>query len=189
MDVSGDDSDGYSQSSTSEYQQESFATYRDKVVQLAIEIGLDPPHQIHGIKGGSFNRVIGIEAARNTGKNENIVNAGGLDYIFRVPRWPLTLSESEVIPNQVAVLRFLEHRLPVPRVVAYDCGLDNAIASQFVLQNHIQGNMIGSVLEKLTHLELKQLAVEMAGLTAKINTISLPRYGRLVEARFQHGLK
>jgi aminoglycoside phosphotransferase (APT) family kinase protein len=160
-----------SESSTLEYEQESFETFRVKVVQLCIEVGLGAPAEVERMAGGSFNRVIGVKFSSPSLSR----------YIIRIPRMTLDETEAHSIKDQVAVLLFLSAHLPVAKVAAYDCTTLNAIKSQFMIQERLPGQSIEAVYDDLTLEERLQVSSGVADLVRRIDSVILPRFGRLVE--------
>ncbi|CZR65602.1 uncharacterized protein PAC_15502 [Phialocephala subalpina] len=171
------DSDGdsivSSETSTLTYEQESFSTFRLKVIQLCIDIGLGTPSEVDRMTGGGFNRVIGVAL---TSPDAQISR-----YIIRIPRLPLDEVEVQNIKDQVAVLLYLSKYLPVAEVKAYDCTSENAIESQYVIQQRLPGKSVETVYETLTLEERLQLATSVADLVQRIDSVILPQFGRLVQ--------
>ncbi|RDW58787.1 hypothetical protein BP6252_13263 [Coleophoma cylindrospora] len=166
-------SDARSETSTLEYGQEPFKTFRPKVIQLCIDIGLGTPSEVERMTGGSFNRIVGVTFSSLPGQPSR--------YIIRVPRFPLDPIEVQNIKDQVAVLLFLSQYLPVPKVFVYDSTTDNAIQSQFVVQERLPGQAIEGILDTLFLEERLQLAIAIAELIQRIESIFLPHFGRLVQ--------
>ena len=115
---------GSTQSSTVEYSQESFETYQHKVSQLCHDIGYGEPSKIERMKGGSFNRIIGLEFA----------TPEVTKYVLRIPRNGTEFDVAEDIKDQVATLSYVSQFLPVPSIAAFDPTQNNALASAYVLQ-------------------------------------------------------
>ncbi|KAH9220474.1 hypothetical protein DL95DRAFT_289579 [Leptodontidium sp. 2 PMI_412] len=112
-------------SSTYEYSQEIFETYKAKVIQLCLEIGYGEPTEVERMKGGSFNRIIGLSFDTPEKKQ----------YILRIPREPYDETQDYEISDQVEVLLYLAQfdSLKVPSILAYDATTNNAIKSHGVL--------------------------------------------------------
>lgn len=134
------DSNNGSESSTLEYEQELFETFRDKVIQLCIDIGFGAPSEVERMTGGSFNRVIGLA----------FPTTPVVRYVLRISRLQLDPNEAQSIKDQVAVLLYLSTRLPVTKVAAYDCTIRNAIKSQYMLQERLPGQSVEAVYSSIT---------------------------------------
>lgn len=156
-------------SSTYEYSQESFETFKDKVVQLCFEIGWGEPSQVERMRGGSFNRVIGLTFSTRQPK----------DYILRIPRFGCESDSSEDIKDQVALLHYLSQFLPVASVAAFDSTRGNALGSSYVLQQRLPGTALSKILYQASPKEQLELATLVANLTIKMETLKLDDLGRL----------
>jgi len=166
------DSDAASQASTLEDEQESFETFQLKVIQLCIDIGLGAPSEVERMTGGSFNRIVGFAFSSPNGQTSR--------YVIRIPRFPFNSTRAQNIGGRVAVLVYLSNYLPVAKVVAYNCTRENAIKSQFVVQERLPGQSIESVYDTLLVEERLQLTAAIAELVQSIESVLIPQFGRLV---------
>lgn len=163
-----------SHTSTTLYEQESFDTYKLKVLQLCKDIGYGEA-SIERMKGGSFNRVFGLRVSLAPLRN----------YVLRVPRWAMDDEESVIIRDQAAVLVYVARYsfLRVPPVLAYDSTKDNALASQYVLQGRLPGRELQEVYYGLPLSEKLKITSLVADLLLKIESITLEKPGRLIGTR------
>ncbi|KAH6711533.1 hypothetical protein BKA61DRAFT_426546, partial [Leptodontidium sp. MPI-SDFR-AT-0119] len=162
-------------SSTYEYSQEIFGTYKAKVIQLCLEIGYGEPTEVERMKGGSFNRIIGLSFDTPEKKQ----------YILRIPREPYDETQDYEISDQVEVLLYLAQfdSLKVPSILAYDATTNNAIKSQWVLQSRLPGKPMQDVFYQLPLADRIQIAGEVAQLAIELDKIRFPNPGRLVGTR------
>ncbi|KAF2831725.1 hypothetical protein CC86DRAFT_402230 [Ophiobolus disseminans] len=173
-----DASSTISKTSTIEYDQECFTSFQHKAIQLILD--LFPGHSasdihIERMKGGSFNRIIGITLSspkpyRSTfsrlhsmicGSSRGKPKTGKLKhYILRIPR-DLTHS----LLHQVKTLNYLEKKLahPTSKIVRHDSTTNNALGCAYILQERLPGqplkitNKTGGILSaRNTRYELKQ---------------------------------
>jgi hypothetical protein len=157
-------------SSTSEYEQESFETYQHKVAQLCRDIGYGEPSKIERMKGGGYNRIIGLEfTPREKSK-----------YVLRIPRNGIEFDQSQDIKDQVATLNYVSKFLPVASVAAFDSTQNNAIASGYVLQERIAGTLMEDVFYDLPLAEKLKITTKVAELMMKMESIKLANPGRVV---------
>ncbi|KAF7954024.1 uncharacterized protein EAE97_001422 [Botrytis byssoidea] len=161
-----------SASSTYEYAQESFETYKLKVTQLCQNIGFGSPSNVERMEGGSYNRVIGLTFP---GQFED------RNFILRIPRSPCEDHELHKIRDQVAILLFLKQFdfLCVPAIAAIDTTADNVIASQFVLQEKITGQPLSEVFSTLPLAEKLEVTTLVARHLTKIEDITFESPGEL----------
>jgi hypothetical protein len=175
---------GCSTSSTYKYTQESFDTFKLKVIQLCHEIGYGEPSEVERMEGGSYNRIIGLTfASRNQQR-----------FILRIPRQPLDESQPWEIGHQISVHLYLSQFsfLKIPSIVAYDLTTNNSIASQWVLQARLPGQSIQMVFYQLSLAEKLQITTLVAELVMKLEKIVLEKPVRLIGKRslqpVSHGL-
>ncbi|KAL5314863.1 hypothetical protein ACEPPN_017513 [Leptodophora sp. 'Broadleaf-Isolate-01'] len=166
---------GSMSSSTYEYSQEIFETYKAKVIQLCLEIGYGEPTEVDRMKGGSFNRIIGLSFDTPEKKQ----------YILRIPREPYDETQDYEISDQVEVLLYLAQfdSLKVPSILAYDATTNNAIKSQWVLQSRLPGKPMQDVFYQLPLADRIQIAGEVAQLAIELDKIRFPNPGRLIGTR------
>ncbi|TGO88811.1 hypothetical protein BPOR_0140g00030 [Botrytis porri] len=165
-----------SASSTYEYGQEAFETYKLKVAQLFQNIGFGSPSNVERMEGGSFNRVIGLTFP---GQSED------RNFVLRIPRVPFEDYELHKLRDQVATLLFLKQFdfLCVPTIEAIDSTVDNAIASQYVLQKKITGKPLGDVFPTLPLAGKLELTTLVARLLIKMEDITFEDPGVLSGAQ------
>lgn len=139
-----------------------------------MSLGLGRPSSLEEIKGGGYNRIIGV----NFDIESNVPPR-----ILRIPFDETEFSESNEIAGQVAVLRFLhQHSLPVPQVCTYDVTADNAIGSRYILQTRMPGAPLSDIYDDLSTEEKRQIIDQWVDLLVKIESIKFPLAGRLVAA-------
>jgi hypothetical protein len=162
-----------STSSTDEYEQEPFDTYKLKVVQLCQDIGWGEPSQVERMTGGGFNRITGLSFSDRPTSH----------YVLRVPRNGTIMAfekrVSEDIKDQAALLRYLSQFIPVASVAAFDSTKSNAIASPFILQERLPGQRLDDVYYKLPLSEKLQITTMVAELMQKLETLKLDEPGRI----------
>ncbi|TGO36513.1 hypothetical protein BHYA_0122g00060 [Botrytis hyacinthi] len=165
-----------SASSTYEYAQESFETYKLKIAQLCQNIGFGSPSNVERMEGGSYNRVIGLTFP---GQSED------RNFVLRIPRSPCEDHELHKIRDQVSILLFLKQFdfLRVPTIAAIDTTADNVIASQFVLQEKITGQPLSDVFPTLPLAEKLELTTLVARHLIKIEDITFEDPGELSGAQ------
>ncbi|KAH7391306.1 hypothetical protein BKA64DRAFT_677302 [Cadophora sp. MPI-SDFR-AT-0126] len=161
-------------SSTIQYCQEQFHIYKFKVIQLCRDIGLGEPRKIERMEGGSFNRVIGL----------TFPSGDKPEYVLRVPRYALDEDQTKDIIDQVSVQLHLAKcdSLPVASVAAYDSTTNNAINSQYVLQERLHGETLCDIFYDLPLCEKLQIATKTAEIILKLESIKVDKPGRLVGA-------
>jgi hypothetical protein len=176
LDSPGDADSGASansrRSSTMEYEQEPFETYQHKVTQLCRDIGYGAPSEIERMKGGGYNRVIGL----------TLPSGQKHDYVLRIPRSALDEVEMGEIKDQVAVTLYLSRYdfLHVPVIAAFDTTVNNVLECQYVLQERIDGIAAQDIFYTLPLPEKLQIARDVAEMLLLLESVTLERPGRLV---------
>lgn len=163
-------------SSTYEYDQEPFDTYRSKVIQLCHNIGFGEPSNVVRMAGGSYNRVIGLTFSQDSEDRH---------FVLRVPRSPLQEHRAYTIRDQVATLLFLGQYefLCAPTITAIDTTTENVIKSQYVLQEKLPGKPLQDVLFSLPLAEKLELTTVVAQLLIKMENITIEEPGVLSGAQ------
>lgn len=155
-----------------EYEQEPFETYQHKVSQLCHDLGYGEPSKIERMKGGGYNRVIGLTL--QSGQKH--------DYVLRIPRSALDEVLMGEIKDQVAVTLYLSRYdfLHVPVIAAFDTTVNNVLECQYVLQERIDGSSIQDIFYTLPLFEKLQITRAVAKMLLQLESITLERPGRLV---------
>ncbi|KAG0652316.1 hypothetical protein D0Z07_0935 [Hyphodiscus hymeniophilus] len=157
--------------SSYEYSQESFETYQHKVVQLCCNLGYGVP-QIERMAGGGYNRIIGLNF--RTGEHR--------ECILRLPRGGWDEEQGFETEDQVAILHYLARfdSLHVPKVLAFDSRLTNAISSQYVLQSRLRGRPLQDFFYVLPICEQLKIAGLVADLILKSESVKFDKPGRII---------
>ena len=152
--------------------------------------------QIARLEGGSFNRIFSLTVSpsaalrpklllplqtnqsQNSGRHPLIGrddDANGA-YILRVSRW----EDSEIEqPMQILSYVRLHTDIPVPLILAYDAGSDNALELPYTLQKRMPGVPLNSILSDLTFSQRMDLVKEIASIMKKTQSIEGPAAGKL----------
>lgn len=162
--------DSSSSSSTYEYGQESFETFRQKVLDLCSSIGYGTP-RVERLKGGSYNRIIGVTF---NGEQKHP------PCVIRIPRFRSDYPESQDIKNQLAILRAVESELPVAKARAYSLTPQNPIGFEYIIQERLPGVSLDNVYGDFSHSDKKSIVEQMVHIIRKIENIKYPNAGRLI---------
>ncbi|MBE3049300.1 aminoglycoside phosphotransferase family protein, partial [Candidatus Bathyarchaeota archaeon] len=185
-----DSSAAESCTSTVVYEHEPFDTFRLRVLELAT--GTVWPGSakdeiiVERLRGGGFNRIIGIDRISPETTTRYILRLLGIDrtspktrtqYILRIPRF-----DSAQIDNEVATLQFLhEHTgIPAPEVVSFDETENNALGSPYSVQKLIPGADLYSTYPKLSHEERCRVARELGAICNQMLSVRSNVAGKLV---------
>lgn len=129
---------------------------------------------IERLRGGSFNRVVGITVMHSNGDKATRV-------VLRMPRWWDAEQESEV-----AILRFVSRytSIPVPVIQRVDSTKDNPLKERYVLQSRIYGHDMQNVNKpfyypSLTHEQKCIVARELAKLILSLQGVQHPHPGNI----------
>jgi hypothetical protein len=165
-----------SETSTVVYMQEPYSLFQNKVIQLNSDLFPCSSAQniiIERMKGGSFNRIIGITllkpgaklpwysmaklrsmlSACMRGKTAHALTSKQL--VLRIPR-----DDVHDLYYQAAALSYLELKLPysVPKSISFDSSANNALGRAYMLLNRIPGHSLSHIWPKLTHEQRKSAA-------------------------------
>ena len=170
---SGSSRSGVSDTSTLMYSQEPYETYRSKVLQLCHDIWptLYQEYSLERMKGGGYNRIIGLD-----GFGTDPLSPTRL--VLRVPRF-----DDERVDREVATLNFIcqQTTVPVPKVIAFDTTINNALNSSYMIQNRIPGVNLALAYPDLSHQQKCSLAAQWGRLLLDLHSVSSPVAG-LIES-------
>jgi len=199
-----DASSTISRTSTAEYDQECFTTFQHKATQLILEIL--PGHSssdvhIERMKGGAFNRIIGItlsspKPTRSViGKLRSMLcgpprgkpKAGKLKhYILRIPRDP-----THDVLHQVTTLLYLQKKLayPTPKVIQCDSTTNNALGRPYMLQERLPGQSLTYLWPSLNQDQRKSAARCIAEVVKDLHKLTSKTPGILSARNTSYDLK
>jgi aminoglycoside phosphotransferase (APT) family kinase protein len=186
-----DASSDISMTSTIEYSQESYETFKDKCLELILQIFKGRTAEqirIHRVAGGSYNRIIGVTVDQTrkrtsspAGRIKNFIRkffgsptnkpCATEQYVLRIPRFA---SNTGVIPYHAATLGFVNNRLrcPVPTIVFGNTTENNPLGSGYVIQRRLSGTSLAVLWDHLT-LEQKRSAVrQVSQITVEMTNIT-----------------
>lgn len=184
VDDSDDDCDSSSCStvnSTSTYAHghEPYETFQIKALALAQSISKSSHVELQRARGGTFNRVVIAHF------HTEFKTASG---IFRIPRdGPTANSEfkdrqraQQALLNQVAVYEFIEqHRIPVPKLLAYDATVKNEIGTPFVMLELATGVSLATIYDEMSLPERLSVVDIVVNFLIKCETITNDKIGML----------
>ncbi|KAM0228881.1 hypothetical protein ACHAPO_010405 [Fusarium lateritium] len=167
--------DDKSYTSTVEWDHESFETFQFRVMTLAWKTiwpeasSIDDKITVERLKGGGFNRIIGITRQSPYGEKT--------EYILRMPRLDATQ-----VDHDVAALQFVRRntKIPVPRVVMFDETEYNALGVPYGIQNRIRGVDLISTYPDLNHQDRCRFAREFGRIFRQMLNVRSNKAGRLV---------
>lgn len=168
-----------SQTSTTEYDQEPFETYKDRVKELCTSLWPSKEITIERMHGGSFNRVIGV-AVSTTGILEE-KKSSVKEYVLRIPRESVLRIEPEL-----ATLCFVRKNtpIPVPEIILFDPTQDNPLSSKYNIQLRISGDMLMDVyMTLLSHTDRLSIIRQVAQILLEMHKIRSPVPGLLDAAK------
>jgi hypothetical protein len=147
--------------STIEYRhQERYETFTPKAEQLFVALfpaRCNDTLTVTRMHGGGFNRIMGltitpskpskytlpwfqqgIKSLYGSCTRTNTRSAKLSEYILRAPRSP---GEAADMEYDVAALQYAHRavKLPIPKVVSYDSGAENALGQQYMIQERLPG--------------------------------------------------
>jgi hypothetical protein len=134
------------------------------------------------MKGGSYNRVVGINIRASKPKRHCFgwaqkcmrvmlgkpTPAVSDAYVFRTPR----IDDTD-IKEQVAILVAVGARLkiPIPEVIHYNLSSDNVVGKPFMIQKRIPGRAVSQMLESLNLEQRKCITKRITELVSEIASV------------------
>lgn len=168
------DDDRASDTSTLVYSQEAFETYQDRVREIARTTwhGLEKDQiLVERMHGGSYNRVTSISFQTSE-------MAEPQKYVLRDPRFP----DLGPLTDHLAPLQFLYNypKLPIPKMVSFDCSNDNALARPYIIQKRAPGNSILHEYPEMSHSSRLAAARQLGYFYNDLTLITGNRIGKLI---------
>jgi aminoglycoside phosphotransferase (APT) family kinase protein len=147
-------SDAESDSSSVVYDHEPFDIFRVRVLEFAQSLWNEPSPEsftIFRMKGGGFNRIIGISRKVSSKEKED-------EFILRIPRF-----DAARLDRDVAALRFVQNlgTIPVADVVSFDETRDNKLQHPYMIQNRILGTDLYCTYPRLVHEDKCKIATDL----------------------------
>jgi aminoglycoside phosphotransferase (APT) family kinase protein len=143
---------------------EPFETFRHRVVDLCRTVlGQESP-TLERLKGGSWNRVIGL-----------LLPEG--EYILRIPRY-----ERGRMCYDVAPLQLLRQHpaIPAPTLITFDLSRENALGRSYMIQGWIPGQLLLYKYPGLPHRAKCAIARDLGRVYATMHGIRNSAAGRLM---------
>ncbi|KAJ4372032.1 hypothetical protein N0V83_003805 [Neocucurbitaria cava] len=172
--------------------QETFATFKYKVVQLVAEIFpyVDTSSQliIDEVGSGSFNRVIGVTILPKKLCNLTFGSLFKLsctpqpqEFVVRIPldgrgEWSRLSSDMKA---DIAILQVVGSRLnvPVPKVLKYELHENNALEKPYVLQSRLRGQSLRVLANTLNFKQMASAVEQVTKIIEKIAAVTAPAAG------------
>ena len=145
------------------------------------------------LDGGSFNRIVALSVKPSLALGPAVPallpNTQGQDersehYVLRVARD----SDLQVV-DHITVLYYVQKHtsIPVPRVLAFDIGSDNAVERPYTLQQRIPGVCLDTIISKLTFDQRRGLAAQIARIIRQMQGAKNPVAGKIgIPTRVAH---
>lgn len=167
MSSSGTDA---SSTSTTCYEQEPFSTFKASV-EILCTTSLWPSIPLKQItiermRGGAYNRIIGITIPANTFEAPPEDRPTAEAYVLRIPRGKRTRIEQEI-----AILCLIRENttIPVPELIRFDLTSNNPIDSKYSLQQKIPGVPLFDVYLKISQSERLSIVRQLAQILLDIH--------------------
>ena len=155
---------GVTDTSTLMYSHEPFETYQSHVLHLCRDLWptLHQDYIIERMKGGSFNRIIGIDVFGTDPRQPTRL-------ILRVPR-----DDSDRIDQEVAILQYVQQHtgILIPSVVASDHTSDNALNQSYMIQNRLSGASLHYTYRDLSYEQKRPIAEQYARLLLDLQGVT-----------------
>ena len=191
-----DEDDAVSECATIVNGGEPFETFQHKVSEHASKIFHKKQSDItiKKMKGGTYNRVVGVTISSKVQKFtlewfksclrrlQGIASVDSKSYIIRIPRVKVTgenavRSMRDDMEQEVAILKTVQSQLPLPtpQVVSYDLTTDNVFERPYMVQKRIPGKNLQIQLWDQLNLEQKKSVVkQVANLPSIIASLQGP---------------
>ncbi|KAL8773222.1 MAG: hypothetical protein Q9209_001898 [Squamulea sp. 1 TL-2023] len=154
-----------SESSTVVYSHESYEIFEPRVQQLCRHLwplaAEAESFEVERLKGGSYNRVIGIKTPPSTGEAQRM-------YILRIPRFEIAQQQREI-----AILRYVRQHTSIPtaEVIFSDSTTQNPLNEPYMIQTRIAGQSLQHVYPTMNHEQKRAIAKQWGQLVLSQRTV------------------
>ncbi|KAL8845685.1 MAG: hypothetical protein Q9221_009160 [Calogaya cf. arnoldii] len=134
-----------SETSTLVYGHETWSDFVPRVHQLCRQLwpsaSEDEEFVVEKLRGGSYNRIIGIKTPPSTGEAEG-------SYILRIPRFEFAQQAREM-----AIVRYVRQHTSIPtaEIIFYDSTAENSLKDPYVVHSRIPGQDLQDIYRTLDH--------------------------------------
>ena len=155
---------------------EPFDSYKTKIEQLLDTIGF---HDIsiealqHGY--GFMNCVYALTSLQDPA--EQLVLRVAIDGAIRESD-----GRHETLENDIAVLAYLNDKLPVPRIKAYSVTADNVLGAAYTIQTRVPGEPLSNLWATMDYRDKYALVDEFLDLLCKIESIKFANAGTFADS-------
>ncbi|KAF2498900.1 hypothetical protein BU16DRAFT_443035, partial [Lophium mytilinum] len=183
-----------SMESTAKYEQEPFETHQARVARLCERLwpSLKPEaFEIHRMKGGVYNRIIGITTHPSLAKTWTL--EWFIELLLRKLRFPtywhlkdpsqlilrIPRGDDTQIAFDIAAFRYVaDHtNLPVPKIHALDLTSNNALGKPYSLQDRLPGRCLIDAWDEFNHTQKLSLVREMGKALLELQSVTNPCAG------------
>lgn len=99
--------------------------------------------------------------------------------LARIP-YPITLPKHLTVASEVATMDFLRSKgVPVPRVYGYSATADNAVGSEYIIMEMVNGKEVGDIWFHMSEKERLKLIYKVAEVEGPLFSIRLPASGSI----------
>jgi hypothetical protein len=122
---------------------------------------------------GGFNRVFEL-------------TIDGLHVVVKLP-YPSTYPKHLCVASEVATMNLVRsYGVPVPKVLGYSATSNNAVGSEYIVMEKVNGRDLGDIWYELSEKERLKVVVQVARVESVLFSISLPACGSVY---YRHDLE
>ena len=124
----------------------------------------------HKLAEGGFNRVFEL-------------TIDGVQVIARLP-YPSTYPKHFSVASEVATMDLVRsYGVPVPKVLGYSATSNNAVGTEYIIMEKVNGRDLGDIWYELSEKERIKVVVQVARLESVLFSIALPGCGSVYYKR------
>ncbi|KAL8837456.1 MAG: hypothetical protein Q9176_005644 [Flavoplaca citrina] len=141
-----------SETSTLVYDHETWVDFVPHVHELCRQLwpsaSEDEEFIVEKLRGGSYNRIIGIKTPPSTGEAHG-------SYVLRIPRYEFAQQAREM-----AIMRYVRQHTSIPTadIIFYDSTSENPIKEPYVVHSRIPGQSLQDLYPTLNHRQKRAVA-------------------------------
>jgi len=137
-----------------------------KAAAAAVHKDSTKVHSFSKLAEGGFNRAFEL-------------TIDGISVIARLP-YPSTYPMHLTVASEVATINLVRsYGVPAPKILAYSATSDNAVGSEYIIMEKVNGRDLGDIWYELSESERLKVLSQVGKLESVLFSISLPAYGSI----------
>jgi len=147
-----------------------FVTELKRIAAAAVHKDSTKVHSFSKLAEGGFNRAFEM-------------NIDGISVIARLP-YPSMYPKHFTVASEAATINLVRsYGVPAPKILGYSATSDNAVGSEYMIMEKVNGRDLGDIWYELSEKERLKALSQVGKLESVLFSIPLPAYGSIYHKR------